>query len=415
MTLLSAFGEAAVSLESIREALAIPRPASLRQMCEANDAPIVLSEPLVTSDGVALGGAHSVTLRRDGSFDYTGHFRATGWPSYDASVSTRVVGANGLVATLAAHGSVHGSNESGDRQMSWSQTGVSPLVATYWIDFRHAHLEHDLQYDSDLFGTVGAVASFLGKAVAAAFTGGTVGVVILLGAEATDAVGAQEIALPGLVGVVLAGGTLLVVGSGGMLAAIVVGVAAGAITAAMVRQRRLSDEEFAVVDRVYRGTLPRERIVLTNLLGASGRPFTVPAPGNAILVNLGDGFENPTSYTGSGQGPVNLRAAGQLLIHELCHAWQIEHSTFLPTTMCKGVINQVGTLGGDMSVYLYGDAGLPWGDYNLEQQASIVDQWFAGTGKQKEFPPAFEGDGSDGKPVNPYWRYVRDNIRAGVT
>jgi hypothetical protein len=350
---------------------------------------------------------------------YSGHFRATGWPSFDAAVSTRVIGSHGVVAALAAHGSVHGTNESGDRTFSWSQEGPpNALVASHWLDFRHAKLEHDLQYDADLFGTVGAVGSFLGKAFLAASTGGTAGVILLLGAEAIDGLGAQQLALPGLVGVAIAGGTLFILGSGGAFPAIVLGVAAGAVTAAMVQQRRLTDAEFAFADEVYRGTLPRERIVLTNLLGVGGRPFTAPVPGNAILVNLGDGFADPIHYTGHGSGPVGVRAPGQLLIHELCHAWQIEHSTFLPETLCKGITNQIGTLDGDMSVYWYGDAGRAWRDFNLEQQASIVDEWFAGRGARKlgnqsTFEPRSEG--RDGKPENPYWRYIRANVRAGVT
>ena len=415
MTLQTAFGPAAVSLEGVRDALGLPRPASVRQMIVANDKPVVLSEPLITSQGVALGGAHEITLHRDGRARYTGHFRATGWPSYDVAVTTRVIGRNGVVAVMAAHGSVHGTNEPGSRQTSWDQNTVSPHVASYWLSFRQARLEHDLQYDSDPFGTVGDVLTFVGKAMAAAYTAGAAGVVIVLGAEATDGFGAHELALPGLVGVIVAGGTLLVLGPSAAFPAFIAGVAAGVVTAALIRQRRLSDEEFAFVDRVFRGTLPRDRIVLSNLLGLGGRPFTAPIPGGAILVNLGDGFDDPIRYTGMGEGRHGVRAAGQLLVHELTHAWQIEHSPFLPWTMCKGIGNQIGTFGGDMAVYRYGEAGRAWKDFNLEEQASIVDEWFSGDcltaedRKQHQFKQRLEDD------QNPFWRYVRDNIRAGVT
>jgi hypothetical protein len=418
-SLLSAFGEAATSGEHCRDVLGIPRPASLRRMFDTNTQPVTLSESLVTSDGVALAGEHSITLRPDGSMKYTGSFRATGFFSYNVSLVTRIIGADGVVAILAANGSVHGTNEAGDRTSAWVQESVSPLLATHWLAFRKAHLEHDLQFDTNFFGTIGEVAAFLGKAVATAATGGTLGVVILLGAEAIDGLGGQEFALPGLVGLAFAGGTLAVFGTGALLPATVVGIAAGAVTAAMVRQRRLTDAEVAFANQVYRGTLPVDRIVLTNLLGVGNRPFTAPVPGNTILVNLGDGFDQPMLYTGDGEGPVNVQAPGQLLIHELCHAWQIGHSAFIPGTMCKGVINQMGTLGGDMSIYQYPDAGPAWGSaaFDLEKQASIVDQWFAGNtspsgGKQSAYSPMLQDN--DGKLVNPYWRYVRDNIRAGI-
>ena len=39
-------------------------------------------------------------------------------------------------------------------------------------------------------------------------------------------------------------------------------------------------------------------------------------------------------------------------------------------------------------------------------------------GRQHAYPPMSELNDPDGNPehqVNPYWRYIRDNIRAGVT
>lgn len=102
---------------------------------------------------------------------------------------------------------------------------------------------------------------------------------------------------------------------------------------------------------------------------------------------------------------------GQLLVHELVHAWPIEHSHVIPGLMCSGIKNEVGTLGGNMDVYKYGPSTQNFDEFNLEQQASIVDEWFAGTaykGQQHSFQPMFENE------KNPYWRYIRDNIRAGI-
>ena len=96
------------------------------------------------------------------------------------------------------------------------------------------------------------------------------------------------------------------------------------------------------------------------------------------------------------------------------HAWQIAHSTFLPGTMCNGITNQLGTLGGDMSVYRYGPPGPRWDTFNIEQQCSIVDEWFAGNGDQSGFGAMREDPEEPGDPTNPYFRYIRDNIRAGV-
>jgi hypothetical protein len=396
------------SLERLRSVVGTPRPASLRDMMARNAEDVVLAEPLITGDGIPLGGAQSIRLSKSGAFRFEGHFNASGAFSFDVALSTRIIGANGFVLTLAAHGEVHGTNEPGDRKFPWLQEDTNALIAANWPALRHARIEHDLQFDTDIFGTAGDVLGFLAKAAVASTVAGAAGLVVVLGTEAVSALGLQELVLPGLVGVAVAGGVLLVFGPGAIIPAFVAGAAAGVAVEQLVRQRRLTDEELAFADKVYRGTLPRERIVLTNLTGTQGRPFTIPAPGNAILVNLGDGFGDPVGYTGDGDGPTGVRAAGQLLIHELAHAWQITHSTFLPGTMCNGIANQLGTLGGDMSVYHYGPAGPRWDSFNLEQQGSVVDEWFAGRGEQSPFGAMRED------PANPYFRYIRDNVRAGV-
>jgi hypothetical protein len=74
-----------------------------------------------------------------------------------------------------------------------------------------------------------------------------------------------------------------------------------------------------------------------------------------------------------------------------------------------------------MSAYDYGPAGPPWGSFNTEQQAAIVDGWFAGSDApqlvdkvqpQRMLPPMSSVDVTQGG--NPYFRYIRDNVRAGI-
>ncbi|GAA3630264.1 hypothetical protein [Microlunatus ginsengisoli] len=401
-----------LSLERLRALDGQPRPAGALGLLARYVTDVVLDEPLITADGVALGGHHRVTLHRDGRFRYEGHVRATGWPSYTVSLATRILAGDGTVFTFAAQGAVHGTNEAGDREHSWVMEGSNPMIALHWANLRHASWDHNLQYDVDFFGDVGDVALFVLKWTVAAAVG-PVGVIVLLAAEAIDRLNLQELALPATVGLLLTGGVVLILGPGMLIPALIVGVAGGLITAALVHQRTLTDAEYAFADRVFAGTLPRERIRLTNLVGKDDRAFTVPGPGGAILVNLGDGFDDPMGYTGHGGPERNVRAAGQLLIHELTHAWQIAHSHFLPGMMCSAIGNQVGTLGGDMTVYAYGPAGPNFDTFNLEQQGSIVDGWFAGNlarteGPQRRYVPMLADD------ANPYWRYLRDHIRAGV-
>jgi hypothetical protein len=396
------------SLETLRSLVGVPRPASVARVLEVWNEPVVLEEPLVTADGVALGGHHKVTIFRDGRWQYQGYFRATGWPSYTASVAARVTGTDGTVLVFAASGEVFGTNEPGDREDAFDQGGTNPLIRYEWAGLKHAQLTHDLQHDADFFGSAGPALAFIAKAAAAVVLAGVGGLVVVCALELIDVLGLQELALPGTVGLIVTGGVLLVFGPGAIIPAVIAGVAAGAVTAALVKQRRLTDEEWSHVDTVFNGRLPRERIVITNLTGIGGRPFTMPGPSDAIIVNLGGGYDDPLRYTGKGGDDDGSRKPGQLLMHELTHAWQIAHSDFIPGLMCEGFINQVGTLGGNMDVYKYGPANQSWDRFNLEQQGKIVDDWYAGTGQQSAYAPMARDD------VNPYWRYIRDNVWVGV-
>ena len=210
----------------------------------------------------------------------------------------------------------------------------------------------------------------------------------------------------------MASGVLVVFGPGAVVAAIVAGAAAGVAVELALKHRRLTErpEEVEFANLVFEGTLPVDRIVLTNMLGIGRRPFTMPSVGNTILVNLGEGFEDPTHYTGKGDpDKPRKQAAGQLFIHELVHAWQIDVTHFLPGLMCDALLNQSTTLGGNMGVYDYGPPGRDFRRFNLEQQASIVDDWFGGSAPPTQPPPD-----KARSETNPYFRYIRDNIRLRI-
>ncbi|TDN88652.1 hypothetical protein [Microbacterium sp. BK668] len=413
MSLRADLGPSVGSVDRARVAAGLVRPVGLREVLARYAVPIEFDEPLVTADGVALGGHHHVTLHRDGRFVHRGHARATGFPSFDYAVRS-VIGGGAAEAIVAAQGRVHGTNEIGDRESAWNQEGRNNLLTLHWADLKTAPISTSFTHDTDIFGDVGDVLGFAALIAGGAVIGGPAGVAIALGIAVADLAGVdEELGIGGLVGLTLAAGILLVGGPAAIVPAVVAGIAAGAVAEAMVEDRGLTDEEFAFADRVFRGQLPRERVRLTNMLGLGGRPFTMPSLGDAILVNLGEGFADPVRYAGFGDPDnANRQAPGQLFVHELTHVWQIEHSTFLPGMMCEALVNQSTTISGDMGVYQYGPPDRAWADFNLEQQASIVDDWFAGSGRQA--PPA----GSPPAPASEtgaYFRYIRDNIRTGIT
>jgi hypothetical protein len=408
MSLRSELGPTVRSCEAIRTLVHLPRPASMRAMLIKYKEPIVFDEPLNTPDGVALGGHHRITLERDGGFHHEGHMRATGFPSFTFGVRTVLANEAGVPAVVAVSGRVHGTNEPGDREFSWQQLDRQGLVAWHWPAMKNAQAETSIQRDSDIFGTFGEIAGFVFTLSAGAVIGGPAGVCLMLGIHGADAIGLDEdVGIGGLAGVVAAGSVLVIFGPTAIIPAIVFGAAVGTAFELALEHRPMTPDEIAFAERVFGPTLPIDRILLTNMLGIGRRPFTIPTVGSKILVNLGAGFHDPVNYTGLGdtENP-NQQSAGQLFIHELTHAWQIEHRSFLPGLMCEAISSQSTTLGGNMSVYKYGNAGPNFSEFNPEQQGSIIDDWFAGSGnKQKEFGASVENDS------NPYFRYIRDNIR----
>jgi len=430
LSLRDSFGHAAVSIESARELLDVPRPASVRRLEELFATDMVFDEPIPTDHGVALGGHHTLTVRRDGTCRYQGSLRATGLPSFDVSIlatlgysiadpdsSVPVTGQ----AAFAAHGRVHGSNEPGSRDFAWDQTGKSGFLASEWAGVRRGRLSRKLEYDTDWFGPAGDVASFVAQVLVFSTAFGRAGAAIVVLGEAADQLDLEQVVLPGTVGVILASGAAFVLGPGALIPAFLVGAA---VTAASVKQRHLEEDEKAFAGEVFGGKVPFDRVLLTNLLGLGNRPFTTPGPGGVILVNVGKGIDQPLTYTGNGEAETltengverPIAAPGQLFIHELVHAWQIGNESFTPEYYCRAVFTAAGTLGGDFGAYRYGSAGGAWGSFGTEAQASLVDEWFAGDlaretverNPQRGFPPKHAED------QNPYFRYIRDNIRTGI-
>lgn len=388
---------------------------------------LVFDEPIPTGTGVALGGHHTLTVKRDGSSRYKGHLRATGLPSYDVSIlatlgypipvpdSPDVV--SGQVA-FAAHGRVHGSNEPGSREFAWDQSDKSKLLASQWAGVRRASLNRQLQYDTDWFGPAGDVASFFAQVLVFGAVFGSAGTALVVLGEAADQLELEQVVLPGTVGVIVSGGAAFVLGPGALIPAFLVGAA---VTAATVKQRHLEEDEKAFADTVFRNKLPYGRVMLTNLVGIGNRAFATPGPGGVILVNVGEGYADPVRYTGRGRpGTAGTYAPGELLIHELVHAWQIANESFTPEYYCRALSTATATVGGNMGGYNYGSPDGGWGSFGTEAQASLVDEWFAGSAMpelkdqaqpQRAYSPLNDHEKA---PPNPYYRYIRDNIRTGI-
>jgi hypothetical protein len=182
------------------------------------------------------------------------------------------------------------------------------------------------------------------------------------------------------------------------------GFACGALVCrVLVRQRRMTMEETALAVAVFGPAFPAlRRIVMTDLAGVGGTCFVCPGLRGQILVNLGRrAFEHPIRCC-----TPTYQAPGKLLVHELAHAWQIAHGHYFPK-LAKRIA--AGPAAGDAFYRPPQALSWPWPDLNLEQQATLVDEWFA--------PGRLGPDGWAGSAgmssVHPYADYVRTVIGRG--
>jgi len=356
-----------------------------------------LQGDVVTPAGTAFGGQVSVDLWADGSWRTHFEMRSTSiFEPFDYDVRAYVTAPNfpTLVFRHTGHCPPNGHSIPPD------ESGVIPYVAMYWDRLKAGH-QFAINKDYSVGGVLGTVADIFdeiaqlfGAAAGAAF-----GVVI---GVTKDAIGWLGATLGPGVTIGVFGGTIVFAVSAalgiGIGAAALVGTAAAVVicvvTDLLTSTRPLADAERALAERVFGDTLPLDDIRLTSFGGAGGRGFTARGIDGKIYVNLGDTFSNPLGVSKHYTYP------GQLLIHELTHAWQIEHN-FLPPLMCSMVVTDVdNTLLDDQ--YLYGPPGPLWDTFNPEQQGTIVDQWYAGSGNSDGWPSMDQ--------QNVYYSYIWNNV-----
>jgi hypothetical protein len=161
--------------------------------------------------------------------------------------------------------------------------------------------------------------------------------------------------------------------------------------------RPLRPNEAAKAQEVFRGSIPLDRVLICSLNGFGGSRFTLPGsliaayapliPAIGPLVTLAavvgglldkyiiflgkDGYRNPLdSLDGYAQGAV--------FIHELTHVWQGHNSAFPWSYVGNSIIMQCmcGRGQGHQGAYAYVPGG-QWSNYQAEQQAMIVQDWYS--------------------------------------
>jgi hypothetical protein len=306
----------------------------------------------------------------------------------------------GITVAASHSGSVGGTFTSGSRDDDHTDTGNNPLIRLHWADIQQGKLWVTKDYSATgVLGFVQDLAQTL-LDIGVTVVGGAIGVVIGIGNEIGQVFG--NLGIGGVIGVFA--GVAVFAFTGGLAIAVVAGVAAGAVTNALIKQRQITQAEYDFCNMVFAGQLPPpDQLMITNLSGLGGRAFTMPGVDGKIYLNMGDGYGDPLDWKPNGA----YRVRGQVLVHELTHAWQIHHASFLPGFACAGIVNQANYQVGE-SVYTYGPPTYDWGTFNLEAQGAIVDQWFAGV-PVVTAPNRNPADGKD-----PYFQYIADNIRKGM-
>jgi len=163
------------------------------------------------------------------------------------------------------------------------------------------------------------------------------------------------------------------------------------ITRGFADSRSIYPTEYRLAQEVFGRTLPeRNRISISEKL-MNGDAMAEQHIFGFYTLYLGPkGYENARCQEFMWPGRVDKVV--EVFIHEMVHVWQFHHGINVWFEGLKTHLTR-----GDKAYYY--TAGKNWEDYNIEQQAQIVQDWF------------FFG----GKETHDNYPYIRDCIRQGKT
>ena len=408
--------EATVSLRALGQTVGLTPPFSTLDMIHRLKMPISFHEEITTPSGTALGGTVDLTLFSDGRYSFAVHMHDSGFDPYTFRVRCAFNTPGGIILLFQASGHTDGTGSSLlgtiHRDFDHNEDGHHDMIQPNWLDVRAGSMSVSKSYeDSGLLSTVEDIAKdLLGFLVADVTFGAGLALVIAVSAEISKATDANFVGPGGLIGVAVAGGVVWTFGPSAIIAAVVAGVVAGAVTDALIRNRHMRRDEYDFAREVFGDTLPPiEQLYLTNISHDGGRKYTWPNVDGNILLNLGDAFDDPMGHTeGTSMTPgAAYTTRGQVLIHELTHAWQIARFDFVPGLLCRRVSGGAS--------YTPGPPDGNWGsDFGLEQQAAVVDRWFGIYGQGWTSIANLRAKlATQNAMKDPYFHYIANNIRLG--
>jgi len=153
--------------------------------------------------------------------------------------------------------------------------------------------------------------------------------------------------------------------------------------------RHLATHEIQIAKEVFFFTIPYDQVLVSDALGKDDRPFTLPTSlPTTLFFNVSTADGKYVIHAGDGYyGLSTDNEDKKTLIHELTHVWQGEHDS--ATYWAFALLAQTGS--SDPYKYDYDHLVDDWNMYNVEQQAQIVEDWFA-AGKKTYDPDTEQGD-----------------------
>jgi uncharacterized membrane protein len=121
--------------------------------------------PIVFGGGVPVGGYSHLTIRKDGSYSFTGHFHDSGGTEYNMALAWVVADSENRGYSFEHQGHVAGTFESGSRDDNWQVDGQNDAIAENWASIvardqasGEANANGDLTaLINSLIGTLGTV------------------------------------------------------------------------------------------------------------------------------------------------------------------------------------------------------------------------------------------------------------------
>lgn len=408
------------SVRDLAVSIPAPLPTTLRTLIDRLRVveSVHHERPMHTPDSTPINGRVAFDLRSDGSWTFSGHVRATGFPSYTYGVQAWLQTPDGTVIAAATSGEVFGTDTPGDRQRNFSVSGTNPAIADQWGSLRGGGGSIGFRLHAEMSGVLGTaidVLEFIAQGVVANLLVGPTGWAIVLGNELADLgvqIGTPDI----LAALIVSGGVLFILGPAGLVPAVLAGFAAAEI--ADVGHRAMSGTEIDFAKRVFGDHIDYDRVRLTDLSQNNDRKFVMPSVDGSILVNLGSAFANPLTYTST---TGEYLQPGSLFIHELVHAWQITQRS-LPSVISDMSSNYDYHSGTTAAGRLMDRSWTTraWDSFNIEQQAHIVNDWYGAHVRRQGAGWAIQDGvpvtdlGSQAALTDPAWRFIRDHIRLGA-